>query len=60
MTLQQWLESLPQPIGPQTLPGGAIAVTASGRNEPCRTRLWNLDDYLVSSVAGPLVILLPR
>lgn len=59
MTLRQWCVSAGvTPIIPKHFNSRVIPDT--NQIAPMRTRLWDLSDYLVSSVTGGSIWLVPR
>jgi hypothetical protein len=58
MTLQEW--SVETGISVETVPSGArlVYMVADAKGPGCRA-LWHLEDYVVSSVIGPVVWLSP-
>lgn len=64
LTLAQWLDSVDRPgfaahIAAKRI-NGAVYIPDCTHIEHMRTYLWSLSDYLVSSVSGGSVVLIPR
>lgn len=61
MTLAQWCKVAGVlPTHPTTERGAvSVCVTLDHQSELCHD-LWHLADYLVSSISGPVVWMLPR
>jgi hypothetical protein len=57
MTLAEWSEWADVPV---RVKGEARLVADAETRGMCRTSLWHLDDYLVSSVSAGTIWLTPR
>lgn len=64
MTLSHWLKGTEaynfDPWSATRIIRGAVYVPDCRAIESSRTWLWSLDDYLVSSVSGGSIVLIPR
>jgi hypothetical protein len=58
MTLREWCKRADVLMTEPTTECGAVSLVLDQASE-LRTGLWHLDDYLVSSVSGPVVWLVP-